>query len=321
MCHIAWNRRKTFLHRLAAVMLILAVVGVFGYCPAGLAAKFQQKRFPSAEAAVQAVVDAMKNHDEKALLDILGPDGKLLISSGDEVADRTGRERFVAAFEEKHRFRKEGARKMILEVGKNDWPLPVPIVHGKGGWRLDVRAGMNEILNRRIGRNELDAIQVCLAFVDAQHEYAEKDRDGDGILEYAEKFVSDPGKQDGLFWDAEEWQEMSPLGPFAAAAHKEGYTGREPGGNPAPYHGYFFKILKSQGKHAPGGEYDYVINGNMMAGFAIVAYPAVYGGSGIMTFMVNHDGYVYEKDLGKNTESIVKQMKRFDPDRTWRRLD
>ena len=252
MYHIAWNIRKTSLHRLAAVMLILAVVGVFGYCPAGLAAKFQQKRFPSAEAAVQAVVDAMKNHDEKALLDILGPDGKLLISSGDEVADRTGRERFVAAFEEKHRLRKEGARKMILEVGKNDWPLPVPIVHGKGGWRLDVRAGMNEILNRRIGRNELDAIQVCLAFVDAQPRVCGKKTEtvtgSWNTREICERSWKTGWPLSGM---QRNGRKLSPLGPFAAAAHKEGYTGRNLEGNPAPYHGYFFKITQVSGKACP----------------------------------------------------------------------
>ena len=188
-------------------------------------------------------------------------------------------------------------------------------------WRFDTRQGAQEIIDRRIGKNELSAIQVSLAYVDAQREYAARDQDGDGLLEYAQKFVSEPGKKDGLYWESREGEEPSPLGPFAAQARKEGYTRKKAGNQPSPYHGYFYKILKAQGKNAPGGAYSYVVRGKMIGGFALVAYPASYGSSGIMTFIVNHDGVVYEKDLGKNTEASAQAMTSFDPDQTWRKCE
>ena len=188
-------------------------------------------------------------------------------------------------------------------------------------WRFDTRQGAQEIIDRRIGKNELSAIQVSLAYVDAQREYAARDQDGDGLLEYAQKFVSEPGKKDGLYWESREGEEPSPLGPFAAQARKEGYARKKAGDQPSPYHGYFYKILKAQGKNAPGGAYSYVVRGKMIGGFALVAYPASYGSSGIMTFIVNHDGVVYEKDLGKNTEASAQAMTSFDPDQTWRKSE
>ena len=189
-------------------------------------------------------------------------------------------------------------------------------------WRFDTKAGKQEILARRIGRNELSTIQTCLVYVDAQHEYARKDRDKNGLLEYAQKFRSSPGKEDGLYWDTREGEEESPLGPLVAEAVKEGYgrkTGKQIAGQPTPYHGYYYRILKAQGKSAPGGAYDYVVNGKMIGGFALVAYPAQYGNSGIMTFIVNQDGAVYQKNLGKNTAKIAQAMESFDPDKTWKK--
>jgi hypothetical protein len=182
-------------------------------------------------------------------------------------------------------------------------------------------AGKEELLNRRIGRNELNTIQTCLAMVDAQREYAMKDRDSDKVREYAQKFMSTKGKKDGLYWEVKEGEKQSPLGSLAAQAVQEGYASKKPGDKPSPYHGYFYRILKAQGKNAPGGAYDYVVNGNMIGGFALVAYPAEYGASGIMTFVVNHDGVVYEKDLGKETGKIAKAMTKFDPDKTWKKVE
>jgi hypothetical protein len=216
---------------------------------------------------------------------------------------------------------KENDKKMILHVGNSDWPLPIPIVKVGKNWRFDTKEGKEEILNRRIGRNEVNAIQVCLAYVDAQREYVLKDRDADKLLEYAQKFISAKGKKDGLYWEAKEGEEQSPLGPLMAKATKEGYTGKKSGGKPIPYHGYYYKILKAQGKNAQGGAYDYVVKGKMIGGFALVAYPAEYGNSGVMTFIVNHDGVLYQKDLGKDTEKIANAMKKYDADETWKKVE
>jgi len=281
----------------------------------------QQKTFKSPEEAVKSLMDAVRVNDTKELLAIFGPAGKELISSGDEVADRTGRERFVKDYEEMNKLVRETDNKMTLVVGKEEWPLPIPIVKKGEAWVYDTMAGKEELLNRRIGRNELYAVRVCLAYVDAQREYALKDHDGDGLLEYAQKFSSTKGKKDGLYWEAKEGEEQSPLGPLAARAVKEGYTGRKPGDNPVPYYGYFYKILKAQGKNAADGAYDYVVKGKMIGGFALVASPAEYGNSGVMTFIVNHDGVVYQKDLGKETEKIAIAMNKFDPDKTWKKVE
>jgi len=276
--------------------------------------------FRSPEEAVKALVEALSANDEKKLLAIFGPGGKQLISSGDEVADRAGRERFLQAYQEKNRIVEVNSKKAVLEIGNDDWPFPIPIVKAGKVWYFSAKDGRQEILNRRIGKNELSAIQICLAYVDAQREYASKDRNGDGVLEYAQKFLSDPGTQDGLYWETKEGEEQSPLGPLIGEAKKEGYK-KKSGNEPTPYHGYFYKILKAQGKHAPRGAYDYVISGRMTGGFAMVAYPAGYGSSGIKTLIISHDGVVYEKDLGKNTASIAQEMKKFDPDSSWRKVE
>jgi hypothetical protein len=279
-----------------------------------------QKSFASPEEAVQALVTALKSHDQQALLTIFGPAGEALILSGDAVADRAREERFLSAYDEKNSLVPQGDT-VILQVGKSDWPFPIPIVKKSATWMFDTDKGREELLNRRIGENELSTIQVLLAIVDAQREYAMRDRDGHALLEYAQKFRSDPGKKNGLYWETQAGEEPSPLGPLAAQARKEGYGGKQSTGQPAPYHGYFFKILMAQGQHASGGAYDYVVKGKMIGGFAVVAYPATYGNSGVMTFLVNHDGVVYEKDLGPQTAKTAAAMRTFDPDNTWKRVE
>ena len=204
---------------------------------------------------------------------------------------------------------------MVLLVGKDDWPMPIPLVQRGGSWVFDVEQGREEILHRRIGKNELSTIQVVLAIVDAQQDYWRMDIDGDGVREYAQKFRSDPGKKNGLYWKAKAGEEQSPLGPLAAEAKVEGYKAASAGAT--PYHGYYYKIITAQGKNASGGAYRYLVKGKMIGGFAVIAAPAQYGNSGVMTFIVNHDGVVYEKDLGKNTIESAKKMNRFDPDKTW----
>jgi hypothetical protein len=296
--------------------IVAVVILVMGLCQALLAAEAMQKSFKSPEEAVQTLVEAVKRGDTKALRAIFGPESKDLIFSGDKVADKAGRERFTAAYEEKHRLVNEGDKKVILIVGQKDWPMPIPLVKQEEVWLFDTKEGKDEILNRRIGKNELNAIEVCLAYVDAQREYALKDCDGNKIHDYAQGFASTPGKKDGLYWEAKEGEEQSPMGPLMAKAAKGGYTRLAL----SPYHGYYYKILKAQGKDAPGGAYSYVVHGNMIGGFALVAYPAEYGNSGIMTFLVNQDGVVYQKDLGARTEKIAGAMTQYDPDKTWQKV-
>ena len=312
------NREKPFVYSLSVAIMAGVVILVGLHVSA---ADTNPKSFKSPDEAVRALAEAVKKDDTKELLAIFGPAGKEIIFSGDEVADKTGRDHFIKAYEEMNRLAKEDDTKAILHVGNQDWPFPIPIVKAGEGWRFDTQEGKEEILNRRIGRNELNAIQVCLAYVDAQREYAQEKRERRGLPEYAQRFVSEKGKMNGLYWEAKEGEEQSPLGPLMAKAVKEGYTGKKSDGKRVPYHGYYYRILKSQGKNAPGGEYDYVIKGKMIGGFGLVAYPAEYGNSGIMTLMVNHEGIVYQKDLGKDTEKIAMAMKQFDPDKTWKKVE
>ena len=300
---------KSSLRLLAAAALIFAANGI---CRAAAA---QQKTFSSAEEAVKAAVAAARNNDDKQLLAIFGANAKQILFSGDPVADKERRGRFVAAYDEKNRLatQNEGT---ILIVGKQEWPFPIPVVKKGNVWLFDTAQGKEEILNRRIGENELDTIQVCRAIVDAQREYAMKDRDKNGLLEYAQKFRSDPGKKNGLYWDSKAGEPQSPLGPITVQARGEGYRGNTSGG-PTPYHGYFYRILTAQGKDAAGGAYSYLVKGKMIGGFAVVAYPAEYENSGVMTFIVNHDGKVFQKNLGANTASIAKAMKEYNPDSSW----
>jgi len=320
MFNNTWNQKRRSMRRFGLV-IIAAVMTFAGFCQLVFAADANQKSFKSPEEAVRALSDAVKGNDTKELLTIFGPEGKELISSGDKVADETGRERFIKAYEEMNKLVSENDTKVILHVGKGDWPFPIPVVKRGEYWLFDTMAGREEILNRRIGRNELNAIQVCLAYVDAQREYILKDRDEDKLLEYARRLQSRRGKKNGLYWEAKEGEEQSPLGPLIAKAAREGYIGRRLLGRRNPYHGYHYKILKAQGKNAPGGEHDYIVEGKMIGGFALVAYPDEYGNSGVMTLIVNQDGVVYEKDLGKETEKTARAMKKFDPDETWKKAE
>ena len=283
-----------------------------------LAAAAKQKTFATPEQAVEALVSAARADKPSELVEILGPDGKLLVYSGDPVADKEGRLKFVAAYDEASKLVKQGDDKAALEIGQAEWPFPIPIVKEGHGWRFDTKAGKQEILARRIGRNELNTIEVCRAYVDAQREYAAAASSGSGLREYAQRFMSRPGSHDGLYWQAAEGEAESPMGPLVASARAEGYGGKTSHGKRSPYHGYYYRILTKQGKHAPGGAFDYIVNGHMIGGFALVAFPAKYGDSGVMTFLVSHDGIVHEKDLGPDTAIIARRITAFDPDPSWK---
>jgi hypothetical protein len=306
--------RRTEFSILAAVLLLAAVAN-----PASAANGAKQKSFATPEEAVQQLAVAVKADDAKALLGILGPGAKALISSGDAVADKKARERFTRSYGEASKLEKSGDAKVVLSIGKDEWPFPIPIVKDAEGWRFDADQGKEEILNRRIGRNERHAIQAALAYVDAQREFYLRNPQGDKLLQYAQKFMSTSGKRDGLYWPAGVSEEASPLGPLYAAARAEGY-GKDANGKHQPYHGYFYRILKGQGPSARGGAYDYVAQGRMIGGFALIAYPAEYGNSGVMSFIVNHDGTVYEKDLGPESARLARKVSKFDPDKTWKPL-
>lgn len=298
----------------ALIALLLLLVALTS---GARAADLPQKRFSSPEAAVEALLAAIQAGDEKAMQSILGPGSRQLISSGDSVADSAGREKFVAAYGQQHSLKASGADTVILNIGADQWPLPIPIVKKKNRWLFDSAKGKKEILNRRIGRNELQIIDAIDAYVDAQHEYASKDCRGGGKVEFAQRLISTPGCRDGLYWEAQEGQQHSPLGPLMARAARDGYTTE---GNLSPFHGYYLKILKGQGKHANGGTYNYIVKGKMILGFGLLAYPAEYGNSGVMTFMVNQDGVIYEKNLGRNTRRSAEAMTLFDPDRSWKKV-
>lgn len=278
-----------------------------------------QQSFRSPEKAIEAFSNAVRAGDTARLLSILGPGSKDLVSSGDEVADQLLRTRFLKAYDEAWRIEKVGDTRAKLSIGHDDWSFPIPLVKKAARWRFNIQEGKEEILNRRIGQNELSTIQVCLAYVDAQREYALQDQDHDGVLEYAQKFFSEQGKRDGLYWETGPGEAPSPLGPHAAEANAEGYVFAPSAAKPMPYHGYYYHILKAQGKDARGGAYAYMVGDNMSGGFALVAFPAQYSVSGIMTFIVNHDGGVYHKDLGRDTEAIAPQITEFNPDQTWKR--
>lgn len=286
----------------------------------GLAAAAKQKSFSTPEAAVDAAIKAVKADDTKELLAILGDGAEDLISSGDPVQDKERRRRFVETYDEKHQLIEQGQER-ILVIGKQEWPYPIPLIKKGNGWVFDTAQGREEIVNRRIGENEYSTMQVLLAIVDAQREYVMKDRDGDGILEYAQKFGSDPGKKNGLYWATKPGEEQSPLGELVAEARIEGYRSVSSGSRPPSYHGYYFKLLTAQGKNAPGGAYSYLVKNKMIGGFAAIAAPVEYGNSGVMTFIVNHDGVLYEKDLGEKTLEIANKISSFDPDKSWKKVD
>jgi Protein of unknown function (DUF2950) len=283
-----------------------------------------QRTFSSPDQAVGSLVDALRAGDQQQLRAILGSSESTLLSSGDAVADQNNVDLFLAHYDEKHSLVPQENGAMSLVIGTNDWPMPIPIVKeaGKDAWRFDAAAGKDEIINRRIGRNELDTIQVCMAIVDAQKEYAMQDPDHAGLPAYAEKFLSDPGRKNGLYWETKEGEPPSPLGALMATAEDQGYKPNQNSkNNPRPYLGYYYRMLSSQGPNAKGGARDYKLGGRMFDGFAVVAYPAIYGNSGIMTFIVNQDGIVYQRDLGADTTKAAESMTSFDPDSNWKKVE
>jgi hypothetical protein len=277
-----------------------------------------EERFSSPQAAVNALKAAVEASDTNALHAIFGPAGHALVSV-DVVEAAEEHELFMNCVKEKVNLVVESDSKQELQLGADGWPFPIPLIKQEGQWLFDVEAGKEEILNRRIGANELGAIQVCRAYVQAQREYASEDRNSDEVLEYAKHLRSTPGAHDGLYWSTRTGDELSPLGPLVAQAHSEGYRKqtRILTDEQSPYHGYYFKILTQQDKHAPGGKYSYIINGHMIAGFALVAWPAEWGNTGVMTLVVNQRGKVYQKNLGPKTSSIAQAMTTYNPDGTW----
>jgi Protein of unknown function (DUF2950) len=291
----------------------LTVVVVLASGLQAAAPKENQQTFATPQEAAQALIDATEHNDSAALLKVLGPDGKDIVASGDPAEDTKHREEFARSAHQKLRIDQDNPLNTILVIGDQEWPFPIPLVEKDGKWRFDSAKGRLEILARRIGQNELNAVDVCRGYVEAQQEYAAEDRDKDGILEYAQKIVSSPGKHDGLYWDG------ATIVPKSFAEAAESYA--KEGAKLQPYHGYYFRVLKAQGPDAQGGALGYVVKGKMIGGFALVAWPAEYGVSGIHTFIVNHHGIVYEKDLGAGSAALAKQMIRFNPDKSWRPVD
>ena len=278
-----------------------------------------QASFACLETAVQALYASFDSNDVKAIYRVLGPGSVDLIHTGDPVADQQMRDRFIAAYDDAVKIELEGADRATLLLGAHEFPFPFPLKRLASGWQFDATAGAEEILNRRIGENELSVIRACLAYGDAQREYAMEDQDGDGVLEYAQRFDSSEGKRDGLYWPAVAGEDPSPLGPLYARAQGEGYELGKPG--PTPFHGYYFRILTGQGPGAPGGAYDYLVRGNMIGGFALVAYPSRWGASGVMSFMCSHDGRVYQKNLGPESAALAARIIRFDPGEGWEEVE
>ncbi|MFI4986526.1 MAG: DUF2950 domain-containing protein [Alphaproteobacteria bacterium] len=317
MARVISTNLRSFPQRLLVAWALVALVAASSSA-AFAAAAARERTFATPEAGVEALVAATRADSTRGLVQILGTEGRKLVFSGDPIADKEGRGRFVAAYDKAHKIVTEGDARAVLEIGEENWPMPIPLVKEASAWRFDTKAAEREILARRIGRNELGAIEVCRAYVVAQQEYASSDRLGHGLREYAARFISSAGKHDGLYWPAEAGGEESPLGPLVASARAEGYGPKgKAGGKRAPYHGYYYKILTRQGKDAPGGAYGYVVKGHLIGGFALVAYPAQYRNSGVMTFMVNQDGVVYQKDLGAGTAKLAPAMTAFNPDKSW----
>ena len=299
--------------------ILISVLFVAASIASAATAEVRQQRFSTPDMALEALVAADRAHSQPRLLAILGIEGAPLIRSGDPVADRSGEDRFVAAFDEAHKIELDGQDKALVIVGKEDWPLPIPLIRETDGWRFDTHAGKEEILNRRIGRNELKVIEVCREYVQAQREYAAMKIGGQSA--YARQFKSSPGQHDGLYWPAKPGDPESPFGPLVAEARAIGYVPHSDAASRTtshPFHGYYFRILTAQGAHAAGGAKSYLVGGHMTGGFALIAYPATYGDSGIMTFVINQSGIVFEKNLGPQTSSIARGITDYDPDLGWR---
>lgn len=303
---------RTRFFRFDCVTLAAAAFCVIHLSILSMAQQAHQRTFSSPEEASTALVSATQKNDETAMIDILGPDAKRIVSSGDEAEDASSRANFVQRYKEMHRLVKEPDGSVVLYIGAHNWPTPIPLVDKGSSWYFDTDAGKKEILYRRIGRNEVSAIRVCQELVAAQKEYYSAQHN-----EYAQKIVSNDGQHDGLYWKAANGESQSPIGPLLAAA----FTQDNQSGDATPYRGYYFRILARQGKDASGGTKSYVVDGKMTQGFAFVSYPAEYRSSGVMTFIVNKDGVVYEKDLGKSTEVVAKEMKAFNPATGWRKAE
>ena len=300
--------------RATAILMMALVVPVAWGVPAG------QKSFKTPEAAAQALVKAAQAKDVNSLLALLGPLAKPLVDSGDPVADKNARDQFLARYKEASSLDKSTPKKAIIEAGKDKWPFPIPLVQEGSVWYFDSAAGAEEVVNRRIGENELSTIQSCLAYVDAQQEFYLRNVGKDPLQHYANKLISSEGKKDGLYWPAAAGEPPSPLGEEFVAARAEGYLkdGKVRG---EAFHGYVYRLLTSQGPQAPGGAYDYEVNGELLGGFGLIAVPAEYGSSGVMTFIVNHDGVVYSRDLGPNTARVAAGIVEFNPDSMWTKED
>jgi hypothetical protein len=298
--------------------LLLACLSIPHFASADDAAT--QQVFPSPDAAAKALIAASKADDMKTLSSILGPDADQVLSSGDPVADKNAREEFARRYDEMHRLEYDDQGRVVLYIGAENWPVPIPLLKKDGGWVFDTAAGKDELLYRRVGRNELFTIKVLERLADAQSEYASEGHDGADAGPYARKILSDSGKQNGLYWEAGEGQPESPIGPLVASATAEGYK-KETGGNPIPFRGYYYRTLTKQGKNAPGGAKDFLVNETMTKGFAFLAYPAEYRASGVMTFMINQDGVIVQKDLGADTAKLASEMTEYNPDKTWQEVD
>jgi hypothetical protein len=301
----------------AGVSVTLAGVGLVFLAPAfGKGEKVPQQTFASAEEAAETLGAAYKRGDPKAVAKILGDKGQRLVSSGDPVIDRYEREWFLSLYKEGHELMAESESRVVLQLGKDEYPYPIPIVKEGEKWRFDPEEGHEDLLSRRISKAELSALNLMVACVDAQREYYRQDHDGDGVFEYARKFRSSPGQHDGLYWERKPGEALSPVTALVEAFLKEGY-GPAKEGQLAVYRGYFYKMLAAQGAHAPGGARDYVVNGKMTGGYAVLAFPTRYRVSGMLAFMVNQEAVVYQKDLGPKTVALGKEMALFDPDKSW----
>ena len=298
--------------RILTLLVISAALSLTAAC------EVRQKSYGSAEEATQALLAAVKDGKTRRLQQVLGPETESLVESGDPVQDQNARETFLREYEAKHEIATDAEGRTVLQVGEDPWPFPFPLVEENGKWRFDSTEGVEEIINRRVGANELYTIQACLAYVDAQREYYLRNPEGTPLLHYAQKLLSTDGKRDGLYFQVSGDEPESPLGPGFARARDEGYF-KEGVPRPEPYHGYVYRLLTSQGANAAGGAYDYLAGSQMIGGFALIAYPADYGSSGVMTFLVNHDGVVFSKDLGEDTPKVAGAITEYDPDSTWKR--
>lgn len=282
------------------------------------AQSIQQKTFSTSTEALEALVAAARLSDSKQLLSILGEVAEPTLHSGDAVQDRQVRERFLVAYDTAHTLKREANGQLVLEIGKDHWEFPFPLVQRNGRWRFDTTTGLDEVINRRVGENELSTLQSCAAFVDAQREYYRLNPQHDTLMHFAQKLVSSEGKKDGLYWPESDFETPSPLGEEFARARADGYF-QNPPQKPEPFHGYVYRLLTKQGTHAKGGSYDYMAGDKLLGGFALLAIPAEYNSSGVMSFIVSHDGVIFSKDLGPDTPKLASKIDAFDPDSSWKR--